>query len=156
MIFMSETKDSNPARIIITTATGNNAIEQMLKLAAGVEVELVAENGEIKPAHTIEYRCETLGIPLDTAIFHASCMGVSVDEYLNVVEGFIKAMPTMPSIDPSAFDELSELYERPYKPDPDNTPHLTDSQIRKQLKYEKNPMRIKQLNKMLSRKKRRK
>lgn len=47
------------------------------------------------------------------------------------------------------FEQLSSLAASPEE----DISGLTDSQIRKMLKYEKNPMRIKQLNKMLSGKK---
>ena len=49
-----------------------------------------------------------------------------------------------------SFEKLSSLATPS-----DEEPQLTDSQIRKMLKYEKNPMRIKQLNKMLSGKRKR-
>lgn len=88
-----------------------------------------------------EFRAERLGMTLEEVEYRAFFLGVSADRYLDMLYALAEPIQLNP------FDTILELCAV-------EESELTDSQIRKQLKYEKNPMRIKQLNKMLSKKKR--
>ena len=93
---------------------------------------------------SVKERAETLGIPLEQVQFYAACVHISTIDILETLEAFNRCK--------SGIDELCNIFERNSASDP----VLSDSQIRKQLKYEKNPMRVKELNKMLYGKKRNK
>lgn len=90
-----------------------------------------------------ELKAERLGMTLEEVEYRAFFLGVSsADRYLDMLYALAEPIQLNP------FDTILELGAV-------EESELSDAQIRKQLKYEKNPMRIKQLNKMLSKKKRR-
>lgn len=151
---MEENKDNKDNKIIIiTTGGGFDADSRMFKnLITGIERTVVVKDGHVEPI-SVEERAESLGVSLEHCERYAACMCVSVNEYLDMVEA-LREVDSKPR--PSLADLCNDIFDkRPFVPESDdNGLGLTDSEIRKQLKYEKNPMRIKQLNKALYHRKR--
>lgn len=81
-------------------------------------------------------RAALLGVNIYEAEEVATKIGISIERYLSLVESLIKWS------NKNGFNYIEDISEEPIG--------LSDVEIRKQLKYEKNPMRIKELNKMLS------
>lgn len=72
----------------------------------------------------------------------------------NLRERELETASLLSIMDIEAVTRLQLAFE-PFKkllPEPEEEPGLSEAQIKKQLKYEKNPMRIKQLNIMLNKK----
>ena len=63
---------------------------------------------------------------------------ISIESYLCLLESLIAHTPESLSL-----EDFAKVINKEYEQ------YLSAADIRKQLKYEKNPMRIKQLNKML-------
>ena len=82
-------------------------------------------------------RAEAIGLTAEELEYSAMQLGMTIDTYLAYLESFIRTTPKL--LNPEDFVEFIE-----------EEGGLSAAEIRKQLKYEKNPMRIKQLNKMLS------
>ena len=83
-------------------------------------------------------RAESIGITVEELEGLAIVTGVSIESYLCLLESLITPDRKYPSL-----EDFVEVFE-------EEDYGLSAADIRKQLKYEKNPMRIKQLNKMLS------
>lgn len=82
-------------------------------------------------------RAESIGITVEELDNLAWSAGMSIESYLSLLESLLEPKPTL-----SSLADLVEVFE-------EEDCGLSAADIRKQLKYEKNPMRIKQLNKML-------
>lgn len=82
-------------------------------------------------------RAESIGITVEELDDLAWTAGMSIESYLCLLESLLEPKPTL-----SSLADLVEVFE-------EEDCGLSAADIRKQLKYEKNPMRIKQLNKML-------
>lgn len=139
-------KGRGPAQILIT-GIGPDTMRHLRSLAAGItEMELViCDDGRLIPPYS--------GVLYETVELCAANMGISVNEYLDMVEAYRYDL-CAPERIPSLADLDESIFTRPtvnmFKPgDECDDLYLSESQIRKRLKYEKNPMMIKQLNKML-------
>ena len=127
---------------ILMTGNGKLSIDKFEEIMKFLyDRELLAEERERQLA-PYRLRAEALGITLEEAANKAILYGISVEDYLIRLESLVNCLsdfqtPKLPSL--SDFIEVYEEEDR----------GLSVAEIRKQLKYEKNPMRIKQLNKML-------
>lgn len=114
-----------------------------------------AYNEEFKK--DLEDRANKCGLTVDDLTRYSISLNIDLEDCMATIERLSETMrinseaTRLPAlIFGTPISKLSEFCDTS-----DDTPNLTDSQIRKMLKYEKNPMRIKQLNQMLSGKKKR-
>ena len=101
----------------------------------------------------IEDRCEKLGYDIRLVAGYAQVMNTDIEHCLDLMEQIeAKVEEDRKRIGSLSlcFDTINE--RNLFKPEPEDGPGLSEAQIKKQLKYEKNPMRIKQLNIMLNKK----
>lgn len=117
---------------IVISGDGRVNFEEFMKLQ-----KQIAEERE-KQLTPYRERAEALGMTLEELENMAIMSGRSIETYLEAMESLIKPTPQLTSL--ADFIEVLE----------ENDEGLSAAEIRKQLKYEKNPMRIKQLNKMLN------
>lgn len=101
----------------------------------------------------IENRCEKLGYDIRLVAGYAQVMNTDIEHCLDLMEQIEAKVEE----DRKRVVALSLVFDNPanrnlYIPEPEEGPGLSEAQIKKQLKYEKNPMRIKQLNIMLNKK----
>lgn len=124
--------------IIIITGGGElsiNAIEEMKKFIH--DRELSKEERERRLEH-YRLRAESLGVTIEELENMAVYNCMSIEACL----GLIESLSDFSTRKPPSLADLVEVFE-------EKDCGLSAADIRKQLKYEKNPMRIKQLNKML-------
>ena len=117
---------------IIICPDGKVDFEEFMKLR-----ERIADERE-KYLDPYRERAEALGISVEELEGIAIMMGLSIETYLERLESLLSPQPQLISL--ADFVEVLE----------EEDDGLSAAEIRKQLKYEKNPMRIKQLNKMLN------
>lgn len=131
---------------ILITGNGKLSIDKFEEIMKFLyDRKLLAEERERQLA-PYRLRAEALGITLEEAANMAILYGISVEDYLIGLESLVNCLidyqtPKLPSL-----SDFVESYEEAYE---EEDRGLSAAEIRKQLKYEKNPMRIKQLNKML-------
>lgn len=107
--------------------------------------KLLAEERERQLA-PYRLRAEALGITLEEAANMAILYGISVEDYLVSLDSLVNCLIDYQTPKLFSLSDFVESYEEAYE---EEGYSLSAAEIRKQLKYEKNPMRIKQLNKML-------
>lgn len=120
--------------VIIITGDGRVDFDEFMRIR-----ERIAELAEEREKYLAQYKeqAEAIGLTVEELEHMAMLTGRSIDTYLECMEALFKPTPQLfPLADfVEVIDEEDE--------------GLSAAEIKKQLKYEKNPMRVKQLNKML-------
>ena len=127
---------------ILMTGDGKLSVDKIEEYMKFLYDRKLLEEERERQLAPYRLRAEALGITLEEAANMVILCGISVEDYLIRLESLVNCLsdfqrPKLPSL--SDFIEVYEEEDR----------GLSAAEIRKQLKYEKNPMRIKQLNKML-------
>lgn len=149
----------NNNEIIILIGDGEHKLSSLSDFFERMELMrdeiMKAYNEEFKK--DLEDRANKFGLTVDDLTRYSISLDIDLENCMAAIERLSETMrinseaTRLPAlIFDTPISKLSEYYDTS-----DDTPNLTDSQIRKMLKYEKNPMRIKQLNQMLSGKKKR-
>lgn len=115
-----------------------------------------AYNEEFKK--DLEDRANKCGLTVDDLTRYSISLHIDLEDCMAAIERLSETMrinSEATRLSALIFDDSPISKLSVYCDTSDDAPNLTDSQIRKMLKYEKNPMRIKQLNQMLSGKKKR-
>lgn len=140
---------------VATISEGGNTASQFLKSLDEAKKRLAEIHKEhaLKRWSEIEARCEKLGYDIRLVAGYAQVMNTDIEHCLDLMEEIAaKVEEDRKRVVALSlcFDTINE--RNLFKPEPDEGPGLSEAQIKKQLKYEKNPMRIKQLNIMLNKK----
>lgn len=131
---------------ILMTGDGKLSVDKIEEYIKFLYDRKLLEEERERQLAPYRLRAEALGITLEEAANMAILYGISVEDYLIRLESLVNCLsdfqtPKLPSL-----SDFIESYEEAYE---EEDRGLSTADIRKQLKYEKNPMRIKQLNKML-------
>ena len=123
-------------KVIIIPDDGKSTVDALRQMV--IYERTLAEERE-KQLQLYRERAEAIGVTFEQLEHMSITHGASIESCLCVLEAFL-----VPETKSSSLADFVEIFE-----DKDEE-ELDAATIRKQLKYEKNPMRIKQLNKMLS------
>ena len=122
---------------IIITGGGELSIDKIEEMRKFIRNrELLSEERE-RALEPYRLRAEAIGVTLEELKNMTVYTCMSIESQLSLLESLLEPKPTL-----SSLADLVEVFE-------EEDCGLSAADIRKQLKYEKNPMRIKQLNKML-------
>lgn len=140
---------------VATISEGRTTTEQFIKSLDDMKKRLTEIHNEYAMGRwsEIEARCEKLGCDVRIVAAYAQAMNTDIEHCLDLMEQIeAKVEEDRKRIVSLSlcFDNVNE--RNLFKPEPEEEPGLSEAQIKKQLKYEKNPMRIKQLNIMLNKK----
>lgn len=131
---------------ILMTGDGKLSVDKIEEYMKFLYDRKLLEEERERQLAPYRLRAEALGITLEEAANMVILCGISAEDYLIRLESLVNCLsdfqtPKLPSL-----SDFIESYEEAYE---EEDRGLSAAEIRKQLKYEKNPMRIKQLNKML-------
>lgn len=132
---------------------GKSAIRELLDNIAKVQLDIEESKKRNEYFSALKDRCEKLGYGINYVVSAATVMNTDIEHVLELLE----QMPTKIEEDRKRIVSLSLCFEDAtsrnlYVPEPEEEPGPSEAWIKKQLKYEKNPVRIKQLNIMLNKK----
>lgn len=133
---------------VATISEGRTTTSQFIKSLDEMKKRLTEIHNEYVMGRwsEIEARCEKLGRDVRIVAAYAQAMNTDIEHCLDLMEQIEAKVEE----DRKRIVSLSLYFDN--VPEPEEEPCLSEAQIKKQLKYEKNPMRIKQLNIMLNKK----
>ena len=130
----NELKQEICSKGMLIIGAGSHAITTLEKLAAkNIEVSEIANN-------ELDERIKALGMSLESVEYNAAIMGLSINEYLDMMERMAEVVVINPTVNSYSLIECIKALEREksfplFAPEPDNPlDNLSAAEIRKQLK----------------------